>query len=237
MALYAQPGSPHSKFSVKPCCENWIGGSWAKPVEGPHFKDIPPVKGKEFCEVARGTAEDTELALVAPHRAAPAWGKTPAAHRADILNTIADAIESNLEALATPETWDIGRFLWRVRPVRHRCFPASGRTRPSSGSRRPSLTGPLHPRRKFRRSNRTVCAVLCEGVPAAVAFLSFRRSRVRARGFETPQAATLPAGTLPDATVGAATLPTAVSGRCRVARPSRRKLRKLRTRRTSITCR
>ena len=53
--------------------------------------------GEVFCEVARSTDADIELALDAAHAAAPAWGKTSAAERALILNKIADRIEANLE--------------------------------------------------------------------------------------------------------------------------------------------
>ena len=58
------------------------------------------MNGKTFCEVARSTGEDIELALDAAHKAAPAWGKTSPAERGVILNKIADRIEDNLEMLA-----------------------------------------------------------------------------------------------------------------------------------------
>jgi len=67
------------------------------------------VTGKTFCEIARGTAEDIEAALDAAHAAAPAWGKTSAAERANVLNKIADRMEQNLEMLAVAETWDNGK--------------------------------------------------------------------------------------------------------------------------------
>ncbi|HEX8933604.1 MAG TPA: aldehyde dehydrogenase family protein, partial [Pseudonocardiaceae bacterium] len=62
-----------------------------------------------FTEVARGTADDVERALDAAHGAAPAWGKTSVAARADILNKIADRIEANLEKLAVADSWDNGK--------------------------------------------------------------------------------------------------------------------------------
>jgi aldehyde dehydrogenase len=67
------------------------------------------VTGKTFREVARGTAEDIDLALDAAHAAARAWGKTSASERANVLNKIADRIEANLELLAVGETWDNGK--------------------------------------------------------------------------------------------------------------------------------
>ncbi|MHA7277252.1 acetaldehyde dehydrogenase ExaC [Arthrobacter sp. HLT1-21] len=109
MTVYAQPGQDGSKITFKPRYENWIGGEWAAPVKGQYFENISPVTGKVFCEVARGTAEDIELALDAAHKAAPSWGKTSVAERAAILNRVADRIEENLEMLAVAETWDNGK--------------------------------------------------------------------------------------------------------------------------------
>jgi aldehyde dehydrogenase len=109
MTVYANPGTPGAKVTFKPRYENWINGGWVKPVKGQYFEDISPVNGKPFAEVARGTAEDIELALDAAHRAAPAWGKTTATERAAVLNKIADVIDANRELLAVAETWDNGK--------------------------------------------------------------------------------------------------------------------------------
>ncbi|MHA7208792.1 acetaldehyde dehydrogenase ExaC [Arthrobacter sp. MDT1-65] len=109
MTVYAQPGQDGSKVSFKPRYENWIGGEWVPPIKGQYFENISPVTGKPFCEVARGTAEDIELALDAAHKAAPAWGKTSVAERALVLNRIADRMEQNLEMLAVADTWDNGK--------------------------------------------------------------------------------------------------------------------------------
>lgn len=109
MTVYAAPGTPDSKVTFKPRYEHWIGGEWVKPVKGQYFEDISPVTGKPFAEVARGTAEDIDLALDAAHKAAPAWGKTSAAERSAVLNRIADVIDANLELLAVAETWDNGK--------------------------------------------------------------------------------------------------------------------------------
>ncbi|WP_026549011.1 aldehyde dehydrogenase family protein [Arthrobacter sp. Br18] len=109
MTVYAQPGQDGSKVSFKPRYENWIGGEWVAPIKGQYFENISPVTGKAFCEVARSTSEDIDLALDAAHKAAPAWGKTSVAERAAVLNRIADRIEANLEMLAVAETWDNGK--------------------------------------------------------------------------------------------------------------------------------
>ncbi len=109
MTVYAQPGTEGSVVSYRERYDNWIGGEYVAPVKGQYFENPSPVTGKTFCEVARGTAEDIELALDAAHAAAPAWGKTSVADRANILNKIADRIEANLEMLAVGETWDNGK--------------------------------------------------------------------------------------------------------------------------------
>ncbi len=107
--VYEQPGKPGSVVSVKPRYDNFIGGKWVAPVKGGYMDNISPVTGKPFCEVARSTADDVELALDAAHAAKDAWGEASLAERAAVLNAIADAIEANLEMLAVAETWENGK--------------------------------------------------------------------------------------------------------------------------------
>ncbi len=111
MTVYAAPGTAGALIDFKPRYEHFIGGEWVKPVGGAYFENISPVNGKPFTEVARGTAADIDAALDAAHRAAPAWGRTSAAHRAGILNAIADRIDANRELLAVAETWDNGKSI------------------------------------------------------------------------------------------------------------------------------
>ena len=93
----------------KPRYGNYIGGEWIAPRSGQYFDNISPVNGQVFTEVARSNAEDIDAALDAAHAAKDAWGRTSAAHRALLLNRIADRIEQNLELLAHAETWDNGK--------------------------------------------------------------------------------------------------------------------------------
>ncbi|MHC6175114.1 aldehyde dehydrogenase [Glutamicibacter endophyticus] len=109
MSVYANPNTDGALIHFKSRYENYIGGQWVAPVKGMYFENVTPVTGKAFCEVARGTAGDIELALDAAHAAAPDWGKTSPAERAVILNKIADRIEENLEMLAVAESWDNGK--------------------------------------------------------------------------------------------------------------------------------
>ncbi|BDZ66010.1 hypothetical protein GCM10025877_29480 [Agromyces mangrovi Wang et al. 2018] len=111
MTVYAAPGTQGALIDFAPRYEHFIGGEWVKPVKGGYFENISPVNGKAFTEVARGTAEDIELALDAAHKAAPAWGRKSAAERAAVLNRIADIIDANLGLLAVAETWDNGKSI------------------------------------------------------------------------------------------------------------------------------
>ncbi|MGH3611750.1 MAG: aldehyde dehydrogenase family protein, partial [Pseudonocardia sp.] len=109
MAVYAKPGDAGSVVSYQPRYDHFIGGEYVAPTKGQYFENPTPITGQAFTEVARGTAEDIELALDAAHGAAPAWGKTSAAERANILNKMADRVEANLEMIAIAEAWENGK--------------------------------------------------------------------------------------------------------------------------------
>jgi aldehyde dehydrogenase len=107
--VFAAPGHPDSIVTLKARYQNFIGGQWVAPVKGAYMADISPVNGKAFCEVARSTAEDVELALDAAHKARKAWGETSLTDRAKVLNKIADILEANLTMLAVAESWENGK--------------------------------------------------------------------------------------------------------------------------------
>eukprot|EP01136_Pigoraptor_vietnamica_P025072 Opistho-1_new@78676 len=109
--LYAAPGAAGAKIAYKAQYDNFIGGRWVAPAQGQYFDVITPVSGKVYTRAARSTAQDIERALDAAHAAADAWGKTPAAERANVLLKIADRIEQNLELLAYAETVDNGKAI------------------------------------------------------------------------------------------------------------------------------
>jgi aldehyde dehydrogenase len=106
---YAKPGTAGSIVSYKERYENFIGGDWVAPAEGRYFDNSSPVDGQNFCQVARSSAADIDLALDAAHAASGKWGRTSAADRANILNKIADRIDENRESLALAEVWDNGK--------------------------------------------------------------------------------------------------------------------------------
>jgi hypothetical protein len=91
---------------VKPPMRN--RGSLGR-TKGEYMANVSPVNGQPFCEVAKSTTEDVELALDAAHAAKDAWGETSLTERAAVLNAIADVIEANLEMLAVAESWENGK--------------------------------------------------------------------------------------------------------------------------------
>ncbi len=109
MTRFAAPGQPDALMAYQPRYDHWIGGEYVAPAGGKYFENPTPVTGQTFCEVARGTAEDIERALDAAHAAAPAWGRTAPAHRAEVLNKIADRMEQYLSELALAESWENGK--------------------------------------------------------------------------------------------------------------------------------
>jgi aldehyde dehydrogenase len=106
---YAAPGAPDGLVKLKSRYENFIGGHWVAPIDGGYSADPSPATGHPFCEVARSTPADVDLALDAAHAAREAWGETSTTDRAQVLNAIADALEHNLEMLAVAESWENGK--------------------------------------------------------------------------------------------------------------------------------
>ncbi|QHJ00691.1 aldehyde dehydrogenase family protein [Xylophilus rhododendri] len=115
-----EPGKFGTSVNFKKRYDNFIGGAWVAPVDGRYFENITPITGKPFCEIARSSAADVELALDAAHQAKAAWGSTSPTERANILNRIAERMEQNLPMLAAAETWDNGK---PIRETTHADMP------------------------------------------------------------------------------------------------------------------
>ncbi|WP_454299354.1 acetaldehyde dehydrogenase ExaC [Salana multivorans] len=109
MTVYAAPGTEGSLVTYRARYDHYIGGEFVPPKNGRYFEDITPITGQPFTEIARGDADDIEAALDAAHKAAPAWGRTSATDRANILNKIADRMEAHLEEIAVAECWENGK--------------------------------------------------------------------------------------------------------------------------------
>jgi len=107
--VYKKPNTEGAIVNFAERYDNFIGGEYVPPVNGQYFENTTPITGEVFCEIARSTKEDVELALDAAHKAKDDWAKTSVMERANMLNEIANRIEDNLEMLAVAETWDNGK--------------------------------------------------------------------------------------------------------------------------------
>ncbi|SHE64708.1 aldehyde dehydrogenase family protein [Vibrio gazogenes] len=107
--IYAQPGTADAIINFKSHYDNYIGGQWVKPVGGTYFDNISPVNGQPYCQVARSSEADINLALDAAHEIRAQWAATSVAERANILLKVADRIEAHLEELAVAEAWENGK--------------------------------------------------------------------------------------------------------------------------------
>ncbi len=96
-------------FPFKDRYNNYINGKYIEPKSGQYFENPTPISGEILCEVARSNEEDVNFALDAAHAAFPKWGKTSLTERANMLNKIADVMESNVNLLAAAETLDNGK--------------------------------------------------------------------------------------------------------------------------------
>ncbi len=96
-------------FPFKDKYNNYINGKYVTPKSGQYFENPTPISGEILCEVARSNEEDVNSALDAAHAAFPKWGKTSLTERANMLNKIADVMESNINLLAAAETLDNGK--------------------------------------------------------------------------------------------------------------------------------
>jgi acyl-CoA reductase-like NAD-dependent aldehyde dehydrogenase len=107
--IYAQPGTEGAVVSFNSHYDNYIGGQWVKPSSNEYFDNISPVNGKPYCQVARSTEADINLALDAAHEVRAQWAATSVTERSNLLLKIADRIEANLEMLAVAESWENGK--------------------------------------------------------------------------------------------------------------------------------
>ena len=101
----------YQKPEFKAQYENYIGGAWVAPVDGEYFENTSPIDGDLIARVPKSNSKDIDLAVEAAGKAADAWGKTSATERSNIMFSIAQRIEDNLERLALVESWDNGKAI------------------------------------------------------------------------------------------------------------------------------
>jgi phenylacetaldehyde dehydrogenase len=90
-----------------------IDGAWVESASGETFAVVDPATGDEVAQVARGTAQDIDAAVVAARRAFESgpWRRMTPSDRGRLVWKLGDLIEQHAETLAQLETLDNGKPL------------------------------------------------------------------------------------------------------------------------------
>lgn len=92
--------------------KNYIGGKWVESRSGQTFASVNPANSSEVIGVfQRSATDDVVAAIDAAHAAFPAWSRTPAPARADIILRVGLLLEQYKDELATLETCEMGKVL------------------------------------------------------------------------------------------------------------------------------
>ncbi|KAF9584534.1 Aldehyde dehydrogenase 8 member A1 [Lunasporangiospora selenospora] len=97
--------------------DNFINNAYVKPQNGIYFDTFEPSRGRPYAKIPDSAATDVELAYKAAASAFPAWSKTSAAERSNIMNKIANLLESRLDEFAEAESRDQGKPVELARTV------------------------------------------------------------------------------------------------------------------------
>ncbi|WP_424831894.1 aldehyde dehydrogenase family protein [Ruegeria sp.] len=93
-----------------------IGGAWMPPVSGQVLPLINPSDGVEICKIARGDAQDIDLAVEAAQTALEGdWGSKTALERGRILTRLGQLVLERVDDLAQIEAMDVGKPLTQAR--------------------------------------------------------------------------------------------------------------------------
>ena len=89
---------------------NSIAGRAVPAASGRTLDNINPATGQRIGTIPRSDAEDVAAAVEAANQArAGSWGRSSAAERADLCDSVADAIEARLDEFAELESQDTGK--------------------------------------------------------------------------------------------------------------------------------
>src|SRR3954454_18592754 len=90
---------------------NFIKGEFVSPRSGDYFDDINPATADVIAAIPNSDEHDVNDAVGAAKAAFPAWSRTSAADRSNLLLKLADLIENNLDELARIESIDNGKTI------------------------------------------------------------------------------------------------------------------------------
>jgi acyl-CoA reductase-like NAD-dependent aldehyde dehydrogenase len=89
----------------------FIGGEWREASDGGSFEAISPTSEEHLATIAAATEADVDAAVAAARAQADggAWATMHGADKGILMNRLADAMERDLEIIATLEALDVGR--------------------------------------------------------------------------------------------------------------------------------
>ena len=90
---------------------NFINGAFVAPRSGAYFDDVNPATAEIIAAIPDSDERDVDDAVRAAKAAFPAWSRTPAAERSNLLLKLAGLIEKDLDALARTESIDNGKTI------------------------------------------------------------------------------------------------------------------------------
>jgi len=97
--------------------QNLVDGAFVPAASGQVVEDRDPARDQAIGTIPRSGAADVEAAVDAARRAGPGWAARPVAERADLLDRVADIIETRLDELATLESQDTGKPISLARRI------------------------------------------------------------------------------------------------------------------------
>src|SRR5688572_21747895 len=86
-------------------------------LSGETFDAFDPATGRVLAKVARGRAEDVDLAVASAARAQPAWARLDPNEKARLLWKVGERILAELEPLARLEALDVGKPVANARAI------------------------------------------------------------------------------------------------------------------------
>ncbi|KMP12701.1 aldehyde dehydrogenase [Candidatus Nitromaritima sp. SCGC AAA799-A02] len=96
--------------------KNYIDGKWKVSVGGGTFDNVNPADTRQVIgRFQQSTRKDVNQAVAAASSALPAWRKTPAPKRGEILFRVAEALVKQKESIARDMTREMGKILNETR--------------------------------------------------------------------------------------------------------------------------
>src|SRR5450631_1230323 len=80
-----------------------------------YFETVNPATQQVLAEVARGGADEVNVAVAAAKAAFPAWAGRPTAERAKLMRRLGDLITANVASISDTETRDTGQVIAQTR--------------------------------------------------------------------------------------------------------------------------